>query len=199
MALHILSVDFQNEFAAEGGALYSSRPSVPFICDTLVPFVRARGHTIAEIVSDYRSSEPGGSPSCVPGQWSYQSLIPADVKRPNRWVKAMPSPSWVREGGGQADQTPGVPYPDPDAFTAWLTATVGEPAEDQTVVLIGLMLEICVLSTLQELKYRGYEVKVLFEGTDTYAGTEEQKRQLFGALFPFWGEGVTWQELRAVY
>lgn len=198
MALHILSVDFQNEFAAEGGALYSPRPSVPFICDTLVPFAQARGHTIAEIVSDYRSTEPGGSSSCVPGQWGYQSLIPADVKRPSVWVKAMPSPSWVREGAGQADQTPGAPYPDPNAFSAWLTATIGAPAADQTVILIGLMLEICVLSTLQELTYRGYKAKVLLEGTDTYAGTEAQKQHLFDALFPFWGEGITWAELKAV-
>jgi nicotinamidase-related amidase len=195
MALHILSVDLQNAFAAPGGGLYRPRPCVPFICDTLIPFVREHGQIITEIVSDYRSADPGAS-SCVPGRWDYDSLIPADVKDPNVWVKAMPSPSWVREGGGQADKEPGVPYPEPDAFSAWLETTLGPPTPDQTVVLIGLMLEICVLSTLQELKYRGYRVEVLSEGVDTYAGTAAQKEHLFEAFFPFWGEGVTWKGLK---
>ena len=196
MALHILSVDLQNEFAVEGGALYRPRPCVPFIRDTFLPFVRARGYTIAEIISDYRITAPAvGTPTCVPGQWGYQSIIPTDVKHPCVWVKAEPSPGWTRAGAGQADQRPGVPYPDPNAFSAWLTATIGAPAADQAIILVGLMLEICVLSTLQELKYRGYRVKVLFEGVDTYTGTEEHKQLLVATLFPFWGQAITWQDL----
>lgn len=60
---------------------------------------------------------------------------------------------------------------------------------------MGLALEVCVLSTLQELKYRGYQVKVLHEGVDTYSGGVEQKQLLFETLFPFWGEAFSWAQL----
>jgi nicotinamidase-related amidase len=199
MMPHFLSVDLQNEFCVEGGALYRPRPCVPFIRDTFLPFVRTRGYPIAEIISDYRVTAPGAdTPTCVPGQWGYQSLIPTDLKHPSVWVKAEPSPAWTRTGAGQAEQFPGVPYPAPDAFSAWLTATIGPPTVDQEVIVVGLMLEICVLSTLQELKYRGYRVKVLAEGVDTYAGTLEQKHMLLATLFPFWGQAISWRELQRV-
>ncbi len=169
MAMQIISVDLQNEFCTEGGALYRPRSCVPFITDILLPFVRECGHHIAEIISDYRATEPGSSASsCVPGEWGYQSIIPSELKHPSVWVKAEPSPAWTRMGAGQADQRPGQPYPAPDAFSAWLTTTIGAPSADQEIILVGLMLEICVVSTLQELKYRGYRVKVLSEGVDTY-------------------------------
>jgi nicotinamidase-related amidase len=58
------------------------------------------------------------------------------------------------------------------------------------------MLEICVLSTLQELKYRGYRVKVLVEGVDTFSGDVEQKRLFCATLFPFWGKAITWSDLK---
>lgn len=196
--LLFLAVDLQNEFCVEGGALYRPRPCVPFINDTFLPFVRKHGYTIAEIISDYRTTAPRTDTSmCVPGQWGYQSLIPTDLKHPCVWVKAEPSPAWTRAGAGQVEQLPGVPYPAPDAFSAWLAATVGAPTAAQDIILVGLMLEICVLSTLQELKYRGYRVKVLVEGVDTYAGTVEQKHLLFATLFPFWGQAISWQDIQA--
>ena len=110
-------------------------------------------------------------------------------------MKAEPSPAWIRAGAGQAEQLPGVPYPAPDAFSAWLTTTIGSPTPEHDIVLVGLMLEICVLSTLQELYYRGYRVKVLFEGVDTYLGNVEQKRLLFEMLFPFWGQAIFWHDM----
>jgi hypothetical protein len=128
MPINILAVDLQNDFASEGGALYSPRPCVPFMRDTLLPFVRKRGYPIAEIVSDYRATEPEtGAAVCVPGQWGYQSIIPFDLKHPQVWVKAEPSPAWVRHGGGQADQLACPPYPDPNGFSVWLAATLGPP------------------------------------------------------------------------
>ena len=199
MTPQFLSVDLQNEFCIEGGALYRPRPCVPFISDTFLPFVRTRGYTIAEIISDYRVTWPGtDTPTCVPGQWGYQSIIPTDLKHPRVWVKAEPSPAWTRAGAGQAEHLPGVAYPAPDAFSAWLTATIGPPRVDQDIILFGLMLEICVLSTLQELKYRGYRVKVLVEGVDTYAGMVDQKHLLFATLFPFWGQAISWREMQLV-
>jgi nicotinamidase-related amidase len=196
MAMRFLSIDLQNEFAAEGGAHYRPRPCVAFIRNAFLPFVRERGYSIAEIISDYRPAEAGSStPVCVPGQWGYQSVIPADLKDPHVWVKAEPSPVWIRTGAGQAEQLPGVPYPDPDAFSAWLTTTIGPPTAEHQIIVVGLTLEICVLSTIQELYYRGYRAKVLFEGVDTYSGNEEQKRLLFGTLFPFWGQAISWHKL----
>lgn len=195
MAIHIVSVDLQNDFCTEGGVLYRPRSCVPFITEMLLPFVRERGYIFAEIVSDYRTTEPRTRPStCVPGQWGYQSLIPADVNHPSVWVKAAPSPAWTRAGAGQENQLPGQSYPAPDAFSAWLKTVIGAPSVDQEIVLVGVMLEICVLSTLQELKYRGYQVKVLFEGVDTHSGSVEQKQSLFGAFFPFRGQAFSWAE-----
>jgi nicotinamidase-related amidase len=200
MTVHFLSVDLQNEFTSEGGALYRPRACVPFLRDTFFPFVHARSYTIAEIISDYRATEPGsGASTCVPGTWGYQSLVPADLRHPSVWVKAEPSPAWTRAGAGHAEQLPGVPYPAPDAFGTWLAATIGPPTAHQEIILVGLMLEICVLSTLQELKYRGYRAQVLFEGVDTFSGGVAQKQVLFETLFPFWGQGVRWQDVQRTH
>lgn len=49
----------------------------------------------------------------------------------------------------------------------------------------------------QELKYRGYRPKILFEGVDTGSGDLDLKRALFEALFPFWATPVHWKELRS--
>ena len=195
--MRIVCVDFQREFAAEGGRHYQSRPCIPFIQNSFIPFVREHGYRIAEIISDYRLTPPqAGVNVCVPGQWGYQSEIPADVKMEPVWVKAETSPSWIRAGGGNPACEPGEPYPDPSAFGEWLAATIGPPDEKNPVLLIGLVLEICVLCTVQELKLRGYGVSVLFEGVDTYAGDARQKQLLFESLFPFWGQAVSWEEVR---
>jgi nicotinamidase-related amidase len=194
--MKILSVDLQNEFSMAGGLMYRPRPCVPFIQATLLPFVREQGYTVAEIISDYRVTAPAtGTDTCVPGQWGYQSLIPADVKHPWVWVKAEPSPAWIRKGGGEAETPPGVPYPAPHAFSKWLIDTIGPPTQENEIVIVGLMLEICVLATLQELHHRGYRAKVLFEGVDTYSSSTQQKQLLFEILFPFWGQALYWQEI----
>ena len=76
-----------------------------------------------------------------------------------------------------------------------LDATIGPPSNEEQIILFGVMLEICVLCTLQELRYRGYRTGVLFEGVDTYSGDTAQKRLLCETLFPFWGEAIYWQEI----
>jgi hypothetical protein len=40
---------------------------------------------------------------------------------------------------------------DPDGFSRWLHATIGPPNSRSLIVAVGLMLEVYVLSTLQEL------------------------------------------------
>lgn len=195
--MKIMCVDFQREFASIGGRHYQSRPCISFIRNSFIPFVRKHGYRIAEIISDYRLAPPQtGAAACVPGQWGYLSEIPGDTKIDPVWIKAETSPSWIRAGGGNPACKPGRPYPDPNAFSDWLTATIGPPSENKPVLLIGLVLEVCVLCTVQELKVRGYNVKILFEGVDTYTGDSRQKQLLFETLFPYWGQVVSWEEVQ---
>jgi nicotinamidase-related amidase len=198
--MKIVSVDFQKEFCAAGGRGYVPRPCVAFIKDVLVPFVRERGFRIAEIVSDYRLPRQGGGfHACVPGTQGYESEIPGDVKYENVWVKAFASPTWVREHGGDPGREPGLPYPDPQAFSGWLRQTIGLPSEDSGVVLIGLTVDCCVLSVLEELRYRGYQASVLIEGVDTYSGDADEKDLLLKKVVPYWGKAVSWEALKAAH
>jgi nicotinamidase-related amidase len=193
----MISVDFQKDFSAEGGPCYRVRPCTDFIKDVLVPHLRQRDSRVAEIVSDYRLPRPGDEfECCVPGTVGYESEIPDDVKHPRVWVKCMNSPVWVRENGGIAGKPAGLPYPDPAAFAAWLSATVGSVEETREIVLIGLTLDCCVLCTAQELSFRGYRVKFLVEAVDTYSGSSEEKGALLKVPLANWGQPISWEQLR---
>jgi nicotinamidase-related amidase len=197
LPVKIVSVDFQKDFSAEGGACYRPRPCVDFIKNELVPYLCERELTVAEIVSDYRLPRPGDEfECCVPGQPGYESEIPEEVKHPSVWVKCMNSPVWVRENGGLADRPAGIPYPHPGAFTEWLGATVGNPQESSDVILIGLTLDCCVLCTAQELRFRGYRVRFLVEAVDTYSGSQEEKSAILKTPLSNWGKPISWQQLR---
>lgn len=198
--MKIISVDFQKEFSAEGGRCYVARPCIPFIKDVLVPFVRERGMKIAEIISDYRLPRQGSSfHACIPGTEGYESEIPDDVKYQDTWVKALSSPAWVREHGGRADRQPGPPYTDPQGFSSWLARTVGLPSQDSEIILVGLTIDCCVLSALEELRYRGYQPSVLHEGVDTYSGDALEKEFLMKKVVTYWGKAVGWDEIKARY
>ena len=196
--MRLISVDFQHDFVSPGGVHYRGQPCVKFVTGTVVPFVRAHGITVAEIVSDYRS--PGGDDvdaTCVPGQWGYESVIPADVKPAAPWVKASIAPTWVREGGGRADAIPGPARPDPTGFSTWLDAAIGPPDRSGPVVIMGLVLEVCVLATLIEIGLRGYSAVVLIEGVDTYDGDQRRKLEFLDTLAGFWGPPMTWTQCAA--
>jgi nicotinamidase-related amidase len=198
--MKIISVDFQREFSAEGGRCYLPRPCIPFIKDVFVPFVREHGLKIAEIISDYRLPRQGSSfLACVPGTGGYESEIPSDVKYENVWIKALSSPGWIREHGGDPGKEPGLPYPDPQAFSEWLAQTVGSPTDGSEIILIGLTIDCCVLSALEELRYRGYQASVLYEGVDTYSGEAEEKDFLMKKVVPYWGKAVGWEEIKTRY
>ncbi|HVX42362.1 MAG TPA: isochorismatase family protein, partial [Mycobacteriales bacterium] len=195
-SVRILSVDLQHEFALPGGRLYRPRDCVPFLTDVVFPAARQRDWPISEIISDYRDPpRPAAECSCVPGTWAARSLVPRDQLTGPPWVKAAPSPAWTRPGGGDEHAEPGEARLSAAEFTGWLERTVGPPDPARAVVVVGLVLEVCVLSTVQELHYRGYRPRVLLEGVDTGSGDQAQKRALFDALFPFWGEPVRWDEL----
>ena len=194
----IISVDFQKEFSAKGGKHYKPHPNVDFIKKILVPFLRKNNIKIAEIVSDYRQPRPGDlDDSTRPGEEGYVSEIPEDVKLKNVWIKCMNSPIWTRENIGDPNKKPGLPYQDPEAFTKWLNSTIGKPEEVDEVVLVGLTIDCCVFCTAQELKWSGYNVKILQEAVDVYSGNpQETKMILSNPPLLNWAKVISWDKLK---
>ncbi|MFA6503229.1 MAG: hypothetical protein WCT45_03185, partial [Candidatus Paceibacterota bacterium] len=168
-----LAVDLQNDFATEGGKHYKIRPSVDFLKTTLFPFLEKQNIKIGEIISDYRQPRGSRRGSCVPGTWGYESIVPREIVKA-QWIKCQNSPLWTRENIGDKDKIPGLPYEDPRGLGEWLANNIGNP-DEVTPIVFGLTVDCCVLSTLQELKWRGYHPKVLVEGVDHYSGIEQDK------------------------
>jgi nicotinamidase-related amidase len=200
MKVKIISIDVQKAFSAKGGRHYRRRPAVDFIKETLVPYLLEKNIKIAEIISDYRQPRKGDSGhSCVPGTSGYESEIDERVKTKPIWIKAMNSPAWTRKGAGNPKAKPEEPYPDPGRFTKWLEKAVGKPEDIDLVVLIGLTADCCVFCTAQELAFRGYKVKLLKEGTDTYGGSQKEKKMIL-ENYPLknWAGWTTWKELKKI-
>jgi len=196
MKTKIVSIDLQNDFTAEGGICYRSRPAVEFIKNSIIPFVAEKNIKIAEIISDYRQPRPGDRGDCChPGEWGYKSEIPNSVKENNVWIKCMNSPLWIRDNIGDATKQPGLPYQDPQAFSNWINTVVGRP-EDTQILLIGLTLDCCVLCTAQEFNFRGFTVKILKEGVDAYSGDREEKEMLCKIPVENWAEVVIWDQVK---
>lgn len=194
--MQIISVDFQNDFSTEGGRWYLPRHAVKFLLSELIPWIKTTEHKIAEIVSDYQLPRPSETEAyCIPGQWGYESLIPEEVRHPERWIKAMNSPSWTRNNAGFAERPAGEPRVAAEEFSHWLTQTVGPAKQGVEVALIGLTLDCCVLSTAQELYYRGYKPYFLVEAVDTYNGLQEEKNFLFKTPLSMWGQPIRWEDL----
>lgn len=196
--IKIISIDLQKDFTDPKGRAFRDRPSVAFIKDKLVPLLREKGIKIYEIISDYRQPRQGDTGDlCHPGTLGYESEIPEDVKDSNIWIKSMNSPEWIREGRGDKDAVPKLPYPDPELFTNWLNETIGTVEEKNKIVLIGLTLDCCVLSTAQDLTFRGYDVYVLNEAVDVYSGNQEEKEYLLKNVpVKNWADGMTFEEFK---
>lgn len=195
MKYKIIAVDFQNDFATKRGKYYSLKPSVEFLKKAFFPFLQKNNIKISEIISDYRPSRPGDRGDCChPGEWGYQSIIPRKFVE-SAWVKCMNSPIWIRENIGQKDKKPGLPYQDPKRFIQWLKSNIGKSGEVKPV-LIGLTIDCCVLSTLQELSWQGYYPLVLREGVDHSSGKIADREQMFKSPIPNWGEVIDWNELQ---
>lgn len=196
--IKIISVDFQKEFSTKGGKHYMPRPNVDFIKKILVPFLREKNIKIAEITSDYRQPRPGYlADSTCPGEKGYESEIPDDIKLKSVWIKCMNSPIWTRDNIGNPNKDPGLPYQDTKAFTNWLNSTIGAPKDVDEVILIGLTLDCCVFCTAQELRFRGYNVKILREAVDTYSGDPQEKEMILNN-YPLlnWAKAISWDELK---
>ncbi len=195
MKYEFISVDLQNDFATDGGKHYKYRPCVDFLKENVFSFLKEKGIKVNEIVSDYRQPRPGDKDeSCTPGTWSYESIVPKEIVK-SQWIKCMNSPIWVRENAGNAEKIAGFPYQDTEKFGKWLEENVGDPKE-VTPILFGLTLDCCVLSTLQELNWRGYYPKVIYEGADHYKATEEAKKMVIESVVGNWAKVVHWEELK---
>ena len=193
--MKIIAIDYQHDFAAPTGRWYQDRPCQRFIPETLVPWLRDRQMKLSEIISDYRLPRPSEKePYCIPGSAGYQSLIPVDLVAGARWIKSMNSPAWRRQNGGEPSLKPGIPFADPDGLSAWFEAQLGAPGEHD-IVLLGLTLDCCVLCTAQELYFRGYKARYLYEGVDTYSGTTAEKDAMFKTPLPMWGTPITFEQL----
>lgn len=198
--IKFISVDFQKEFSSKQGKYFEQRECIDFVKHIFTPHLKSNQVKIAEIVSDYRFPHPHHSEeACIPSTLGFESDIPIAIKYSNIWVKGMHSPIWIRNNGGIPDVLPGVPQPKPELFSEWLISLLGPAHPDLEVVLIGLTLDCCILCTAQELAFRGYRVKFLVEGVDTYSGNLNEKFQLLNTLLPFWGEPITWHELLTAY
>lgn len=206
MKYYVLAVDYQKAFCRPGFYKYKDRPCHNFIDKIFVPYLLKKHLKIAEIISDYRLPRPNETvPHAIPGTEDYQSCIPDTVKWPNIWIKSMNTPDWIRENAGNPAIPPEIPHPEPEKFTRWLTALFGEPREDLAIVLIGLSLDCCVISTAQALFFRGYKVKILKEGSDAYdasaikdmlkAGVDYQDA-LFSTVLGKFCSPITWNELQ---
>lgn len=206
MKLSIISVDYQNDFCAAGGRYYKERPCHAFIQNEFIPFLKEHDIKLAEIVCDYRLPRPNETEEwCVPGEWGFLSAIDSAVKLPNIWVKGMHSPEWVRGNGCDSLKKPGIPYQDSEAFNNWLISTIGTPENAGMVVLIGLTLDVCVLCTAQQLSFRGYDVRVLKEGSDIYdledvailtKNNIDYKDVLFSTSHREFARLINWNELK---
>ena len=195
MNIQFLCVDLQNDFTTEGGKHYAPKASVTFLKETLFPFLEGRNIKISEIISDYRQPRPGDrGTGCVPGEWGYASIVPENIVK-SRWIKCMNSPLWIRENIGDSTKTPGLPYQDVKAFGEWLEKSIGKP-EECTPVVFGLTIDCCVLSTLQELAWRGYHPMVLKEGVDHYNGKIEDRDATLSVVASNWAKAISWNDLR---
>lgn len=199
--IKIISVDLQKDFSDLEGKHFKSRQCVEFIKNNFITFLREKNIKIFEIISDYRLPRPKSKrDSCQPGEWGYESIIPEDVKDEKIWIKCMNSPEWVRDGIGDKNMDPGLPYPDTQKYTDWLNETIGKPEEDKIIVLIGLTLDCCVLSTAQTLNFRDYNVYILSEATDVYSGDSKEKEYLLNHVpIKNWASVITFEELKKLY
>ena len=194
----LICVDFQKDFTDPSGAYYTPKASIGFVKEKIIPFLRSREIKTAEIISDYRQPRPGDPRDfCKPGTPGYESEIPPDIKLEKLWIKSMFSPIWVRENRGNPDGKPGLPYQDPEGFNSWLASTIGTPQESPKIILFGLTIDCCVFCVAQELAFRGYEVKILTEGTDTRSGSRDEKNHILNnPPLKYWASSISWEDFQ---
>lgn len=165
-----------------------------FLNKTLFPYLRKKKLKVNEIISDYRQPRPAdGGDGCHPGEWGYKSLIPDDLRK-SQWIKCMNSPIWIRKNIGKKEKKPGLPYPDSKKFGKWLDKNIGNPGK-VTPVIFGLTIDCCVLSTIQEFRWRGYKPIVIREAVDHSSGKVADKNAVLEkTAIRWWAKVVYWKD-----
>lgn len=194
-----IAVDLQNDFASKGGKFYTLKPSTVFLKKLLFPYFLNNSIKINEIISDYRQPRPGDfGDGCCPGEWGYESLVPKELQK-SLWVKCMNSPIWIRENIGKKNKKPGLPYPDSKLFGEWIEKNIGKPTETIPVIF-GLTIDCCVLSTIQEFRWRGYSPIVIKEAVDHASGKKEDRDIVLKKTgIRWWSKVLTWKEFKKLY
>lgn len=191
----LIGIDLQNDFAEREGLFFVHGIATTFIKTNIFPFLDSKNIKINEIISDYRQPRPGDRGDCChPGEWGYESIIPRNIVN-SVWIKCMNSPIWVRDGIGQADMKAGLPYQDTEGFADWLKENVGDH-NLVTPVLFGLTVDCCVLSTAQELSWRGYSPLVIKEGVAHANGKSTDRDKILETPLPNWANVISWEELK---
>ncbi len=196
--IEFISIDFQKDFTDENGIWFNKGSSVPFIKEILIPYFRDKNIIINEIISDYRLPRLGRKGNgCNPDDFGYESEIPSDIKNNKTWIKCMHNPIWTRKNIGKKGTKPGVPYQDPKGFNKWLNKNIGKPSIDKKVILFGETMECCVLATAQELYFRGYDVKLIYEATDPMNERIEYKDFIaLNSTLKIYAEVMKFQDLK---
>ena len=194
---NFISVDLQRDFTDQGGGAYKPRPAVDFITTTLIPYFQKNSLKTAEIISDYRLPRLGDRRAlCAPGSCGYESILPDNIKKQPIWIKCMNSPIWVRDNIGNATGQPGIPYQDGPKFQLWLDQMVGPMNKMLEVILFGLTSDCCVLSTAQELSWRGYKILILKEAVDNASGDQKEKDMILNnPPLKNWASIISWNDI----
>ncbi len=191
-----IAVDIQNDFITEGGRFYTYKPSKDFMLKTFFPFLEENNIKVNEIISDYRQPRQGDlGDGCKPGEWGYESILPEHLRK-SLWTKSMNSPIWVRKNIGNSKRKPGLPYPDSKAFGKWIKKNIGT-LENVIPVIFGLTIDCCVLSTIQEFRWRGFSPIVIKETVDHSTGKiEDRDIVLEKTAIRWWAKNMTWEDFK---
>lgn len=108
----------------------------------------------------------------------------------------MNSPIWIRKNIGIAKKKPGLPMADSKAFGKWIKKNIGT-LEDTTPVIFGLTIDCCVLSTVQEFRWRGFKPIIIREAVDTSNGIiEDRDIVLEKTALRWWGKTMKWEDFK---
>jgi nicotinamidase-related amidase len=112
------------------------------------------------------------------------------------WVKCMNSPIWIRKNGGNSKKKPGLPFADSKKFSKWIKKNIGN-REDTTPVIFGLTIDCCVLSTVQEFRWRGFNPIIIREAVDHASGKiEDRDIVLEKTALRWWGKTMNWEDFK---
>ncbi|MBI4992313.1 MAG: isochorismatase family protein [Candidatus Harrisonbacteria bacterium] len=197
MKYEFIVVDAQNYFFyKKKDGKYIQKPLINFFQKILFPYLKKKGIKLNEIISDYRQPRPGDSGNmCHPGDWGYESVIPMELRK-SQWIKCMNSPIWVRDNIGLKNKKPGLPYPDSKRFGRWIDKNIGG-TKKVSPIIFGLTIDCCVLSTIQEFRWRGYKPIVIKEAVAHSNGSEKDKEAVLEkSAISWWANVLSWKDVK---